>query len=251
MKFKVFKAFKTLEYRLGVILLGTLGLMGCERHSGKPISDNELQLSHKEGVAVSLANQALDENTPAKRLTDIAGHATFREEDGFNEQPIPDYAVDFVGRYYTEVSCDDGFSPCKNGKAMFILTLAPNGLVYRSILQHGQVFTFQNKMATPYSTYRKDRWELNPTRKELVIYRKEGLVLYYTVKDNTKLVMNIAKTQEENHHELMDQHYVLPRISYELVKDVNDQLLTSPEIGDGGLKKADQIRDELKQPKYR
>lgn len=224
MKFKVFKAFKRLEYQLGVILLGTLGLVGCERHSGKPISDTELELHHKEEVAVSLANQALDESTQAKKLTDIAGHATFREEDSFNGQPIPDYAVDFVGRYYTEVSCnDDGFSPCKNGKAMFILTLAPNGLVYRSILQHGQLFTFQNKMATPYSTYRKDRWELNPTRKELVVYRKEGLVLYYTVKDNTKLVMNIAKTQQENRQELMDRHYVLPRISYELVKDIDNQ----------------------------
>lgn len=225
MKLKVFKVFKRLEYQLGVILLGTLGLAGCERHSGKPISDTELELHHKEEVAVSLANQALDESTQAKKLTDIAGHATFREEDGFNGQPIPDYAVDFVGRYYTEVSCnDDGFSPCKNGKAMFILTLAPNGLVYRSILQYGQVFTFQNKMATPYSTYRKDRWELNPTRKELVVYRKEGLVLYYTVKDNTKLVMNIEKTQKENRQELMDQHYVLPRIAYELVKDVDNQL---------------------------
>lgn len=224
MKFKVFKVFKRLEYQLGVILLGTLGLVGCERHSGKPISDTELELHHKEEVAVSLANQALDESTQAKKLTDIAGHATFREKDGFNGQPIPDYAVDFVGRYYTEVSCnDDGFSPCKNGKAMFILTLAPNGLVYRSILQHGQLFTFQNKMATPYSTYRKDRWELNPTRKELVVYPKEGLVLYYTVKDNTKLVMNIAKTQQENRQELMDRYYVLPRISYELVKDIDNQ----------------------------
>ena len=224
MKFKVFKAFKTLEYQLGVILLSAFGLVSCERHSGKPISDADLALVPKEGVPVSIANQALDENTQAKKLTDIAGHATLRQEDGFNGGPIPDYAVDFVGRYYTEVSCDDGFSPCKDGKAMFILTLAPDGLVYRSILQHGQVFTFQNQMATPYSTYRKDRWELNPSRKELVVHRKEGLVLYYDVKNNTTLVMNIAKTQKENQQELMDQHYVLPRISYELVKDINDKL---------------------------
>ena len=51
MKFKVFKVFKRLEYQLGVILLGTLGLVGCERHSGKPISDTELELHHKEEVA--------------------------------------------------------------------------------------------------------------------------------------------------------------------------------------------------------
>jgi len=223
MKFKLFAGVKVLGYLLGVMLLSILTVTGCEKHGGQPVSDADLALVHKEGVPVSMANQEVTELTTARKLTDIAGHATLPSNDQINGGALPDYALDFVGRYYTEVSCRDNFSPCTEGHALFILTLAPDGLVYRSLLQHGKVFNFQNIIATPYSTYRRDRWEMNPNRKEIVVYRKEGLVLYYVIKDENTLVMNIEKTQQENQQELMEQHYRLPRIAYELSKDKQGQ----------------------------
>lgn len=225
MKFKLLNGVKVLGYMSSAALLSMLTVAGCEKHSGKPISDADLALIPKEGVPVSMANQEMtSESAAAKKLTDIAGQATMPLRDDSTVGPVPDYAKDFVGRYYTEVSCNDGFSPCNGGKAIFVLTLAQDGTLYRSILQHGKVFTFQNKVEAPNSTYTKDRWEMSPSLKELKVYRKEGLVLYYDVKDESTLVMNIAKTQQENQQELMEMHYKLPRISYQLTKDVRNTL---------------------------
>ena len=48
----------------------------------------------------------------AKSLTQVAGQATLRAETESNLAVVPDYAKDFIGRYYTEIDCDGNFAPC-------------------------------------------------------------------------------------------------------------------------------------------
>lgn len=210
-------------FKFGLMLGGMGMLQACDRHQVKP--EQELQAeSGQEGVKISAANAQPDVvPVSAKSLTQVAGQATLRAETESNLAVVPDYAKDFIGRYYTEIDCDGNFAPCNEGKAEFILTLMPDGTVHRSILQYGKVFIDNAKSSTASNiTYRKDRWFINPERTEVVVSRKEGANFYYTIKDSNHLVMNLDKIYSEKeriNRELFDRGYPAPSKAYELVKD--------------------------------
>lgn len=190
-------------------------LTGCDQQVEKPLEDKKAHPSNN-GIAVSNANV----EPSSKKLTEVAGRANFPADEQNHAVHLPDYALDFVGRYYTKVKCNDGFAPCSEGTAEFVLTLLADGTVYRSIVQHGKIFTFKNEIKDEKSIYRKDRWQVNPERTELVVYRKEGIDIYYDIKDNTQMVMNIEKTKRLNSKQGVLQ---LPNISYVLKKDIETE----------------------------
>ena len=212
---------------LGLVLGSVTGLIACDKHESKPLTDPAKPVA-QEGVVVSAANENY-EGRGVKSLTQTATYNALPVEPNINPKPVPDYAQDFVGRYHVQIDCDGRFAPCTEGKAVFILTLLPDGTLHRSIVHYGKVFVNNSRHAQSDSnvSYRKDRWSVNPERTELVVDRKEGAKFYYTIKSPTRLVMNLEKIYDEKERinlELFDQGYPAPSRAYELVKDPDFQI---------------------------
>lgn len=211
-------------FKFGLMLGGVGILQACDQHQVKPEQEDQQEAVEEEGVKVSAANTTAGVvAVSAKSLTQAVGLAAVPVEADLNPTTVPDYAKTFIGRYHTEIDCDGRFAPCTEGKAEYILALLPDGTVHRSIFQYGKVFIDNAKSSTASNTtYRKDRWSINPERTELVINRKEGASFYYTIKDSNHLVMNLDKIYSEKeriNRELFDRGYPAPSKAYELVKD--------------------------------
>ena len=221
MKFKIDQRLKKRFGQSLVLSICVTALIGCDSHSDKRLNQLKEVAVEKEGVTVTGANNVYGEKSESSKLLEAASKTNAPIAESNHIAPVPDYAEDFVGRYYTKVNCNDGFAPCKEGTAEFILTLLADGTVYRSILQHGKVFTFKNELETHDNSYQKDHWAINPERTELIVYRKEGVNLYYDIQDNVHLVMNVEKTQRLNQR---PAEFKLPHVSYVLKKDVESDL---------------------------
>lgn len=222
MKLNKFQRFSVTSLRIVSLSFCVFGLLGCDNKTTQPVQEEVLN-SESQGVSVSSANKNSSPTVDAKTLSDVASQVNVAI-DSLGVEAIPDYAIDFVGRYYTEVSCQNGFAPCAKGTAMFVLTLSADGSVYRSLIQHGKVFNFKNKVPAANLSYRKDRWEIRPDRKELVVYRKEGIVLYYNIMDDMSLVMNVEKIRKQNDPQSVNENLRLPNVGYVLRKDIGNEL---------------------------
>lgn len=206
-----------MDYLARVTMLGlcTLSMVACNQNIEKPIEDKQ-PILQKNGVSVSNAN----DGSFSKKNTEVTDRPMVGQS---YISFLPDYALDFVGRYYTKVKCNDGFAHCDDGTAEFVLTLLADGTAYRSVMQHGKIFTVkgdENDRKDLKVTYSKDRWGVNSGRNELVIYRGEGVNIYYDMKDNTHLIMNIEKTKHLNGKQVALQ---LPNTSYVLKKDIETE----------------------------
>lgn len=222
MKFEIDQRLKGDPRRFIVLFACSMVLAGCDSESSQRLKQMKDVESQHEGVSVSGANNLHGEKSESKKLLEAASKANLPMSVPNHVAPVPDYAIDFVGRYYANVDCKDGFAPCKEGTAEFILTLIADGTVYRSILQHGKVFTFKNEKQTNANTYQKDRWAINPERTELIVYRKEGVNIYYDIQDSAHLVMNVEKTRRLNER---PGEFKMPTVAYTLKKDIE---LASP-----------------------
>jgi hypothetical protein len=210
---------------LGFLLVSGAGLTGCDYQQARPLADTSASFE-EEGPLAQIDRG--DNSQQANSLTQNAIRTTFPAEAEIAAVPVPDYALDFVGRYHTQIDCDGHFAPCTEGKAEFILTLLPDGTLHRSIVQYGKVFNDNARQvhANSNMTYRKERWSINPQRTELVVVRKEGAKFYYTIKNNNRLVMNLEKNYSEKervNQELFNQGYPAPPKAYELRKDPQSQ----------------------------
>lgn len=221
MKFEIDQQLKGYPCRFIILSVCIIALSGCDSQSNQRLKQMKDVESQHEGVSVSGANNIHSEKSESKKLLEAASKTNLPMPIPDHVAPVPDYAIDFVGRYYANVDCNDGFAPCKEGTAEFILTLLADGTVYRSILQHGKVFTFKNEKQTNANTYQKDRWAINPERTELIVYRKEGVNIYYDIKDNAHLIMNVEKTQRLNER---PTEFKMPTVSYVLKKDIENEL---------------------------
>ncbi|ANF80939.1 hypothetical protein A3K93_01210 [Acinetobacter sp. NCu2D-2] len=203
-------------FQHAVLLLGLstcVVLSACGSDSQRSLEHLSKPKLQSEGIAVSSANEPKIDTMPSNEMNKASGAQT---EYSSQDKLIPDYAVDFVGRYYTTLDCNDGYSPCSKGTAEFVLTLLADGSVYRSVLQHGKVFTFRNDVRDK-DNYRRDRWEINPERTELIIHRKEGVDFYFDILDDANMVFNLAKTKSAN---AAREDFPLPTINYHLRKDI-------------------------------
>lgn len=221
MKFEIDQRFTGFSRQLVFVSVCLVALTGCDAQSDQRLKQMKDVASQNEGVSVSGANNVHGEKSESKKLLEAASKANLPVATPNHIAPVPDYAVDFVGRYYAKVDCNDGFAPCKQGTAEFILTLLADGTVYRSILQHGKVFTFKNEKQTNANSYQKDHWSINPERTELIVYRKEGVNIYYDIQDSAHLIMNVEKTQRLNER---PTEFKMPTVSYVLKKDIENEL---------------------------
>ncbi|WP_425915987.1 hypothetical protein [Acinetobacter sp. TSRC1-2] len=193
--------------RWSLILIGLGGVSACDfRQESKGIHppSNEAQ--------------KLKEIEQANTLTQVAGRATIPEDTETKTSSIQAYEKPFIGRYHAKILCNDGFMPCTEGTAEYILNLSEDGSVHRSIVQYGKIFT---EKTTEFSNanYRRDSWSVNQAEAELIVHRKEGVDIYYQIKDQNHLVMDLEKINNGKNKKIFEQGYPKPSRAYELVRD--------------------------------
>lgn len=166
--------------------------------------------------------QKLNEIEQAKTLTQVAGRATVPEETAATPSVLQAYEKPFIGRYHAKIPCSDDFMPCTEGNAEYILNLGEDGAVHRSVVQYGKIFTEKTKPEFSNANYRRDSWSVNLAEAELIVHRKEGVNIYYQIKDQNHLVMDLEKINKGKNKQIFEQGYPKPSRAYELMRDSSD-----------------------------
>lgn len=160
----------------------------------------------------------------AKSLTEVAGQATLpvaselKDVDQHTEQ-LPTKAESFVGRYYTQISCEDRFVHCAKGNAEFIVNLLPDGTAHRNIIYMGKM-TYENNEIKPNRAYQKNTWVYDEVNHQIIINRIEGVQFFYKIDANNNLVMDLDKilNSSESNKLYFNQSNPAPEKAYVLKK---------------------------------
>ena len=219
---------KYLKVSLGWIAFCTGSLLaGCEPQPMPAESENSTAAQPVSAASanahIAAAKQAEEQG---KKLTEVAGQATMRNDPSPQSSALPKNAQEFIGRFHAIIPCDDGFIPCQQGTAEFILNLLPDGSAHRSIIHYGKVFADKPMSKEGNTTYRKDRWTLDEEDMEIIVHRQEGVNFYYRIQDRDHLIMDVDRIRsdtEGRNQELFDEGYPQPAKAYVLTRDQKGQ----------------------------
>lgn len=155
-----------------------------------------------------------------RKLTEVAGKPTMPSADKLHAtaHDVPENAVQYIGRYRVEISCDDPFVECDKGNAEFILNLLPNGSAHRIFVHLGKV-TYATS-----NQYRQDSWLYDQALNEIVLTRGSGVKFYYDVGQDDTLTMNVSKiaTAQGANQAYFAAGNALPGKAYKLIKIIED-----------------------------
>ena len=76
----------------------------------------------------------------------MAGQATAPIQTVATEHHIPANHLSYVGRYTTQISCEDKFVMCERGTVDYILTLLPEGTAHRILSMRDKSVTTMKKI---------------------------------------------------------------------------------------------------------
>ena len=201
-------------------------LAGCSQppESADP---NQAPASEAASTAKVSAAPVSEAAAHGQSLSEVAGQATLATQQLSLDNTLPEQAKVYVGRYLASIPCDDGFIPCKEGTAEFILNLLPDGTVHRSIIHYGKVFADKPVTEAGNTTYRKDMWSLDNVNHEIIVHRKEGVIFYYYIQDKNHLVMDVARIHNEKvgaNKEMFKNGYPKPAKAYVLTRAQDEKL---------------------------
>lgn len=179
-----------------VFIWSAVALLGCD--------DSQLEQA---------AVQKYTEQAETKRLTEVAGQATAPMQTVAPEHHIPENHLSYVGRYTTQISCEDKFVMCERGTVDYILTLLPDGTAHRIFVNAGQI-SYDNK-----KQYGKDLWFYDEDAHQIVVARASGVNFYYNVDQDHNLIMDKNKIAiaTENNREYFKSN-PLPSQNYHLIR---------------------------------
>lgn len=201
-----------------LIYLSVLGinLSACDmRHSTSEHSNSQIHHS-----------QVATQTDTGKKLSDVAGQATLPEAQHppSNTFELSEEALRYVGRYHTQMSCEDSFIVCDQGNAEYILTLLADGSAHQTMVGLGRLASESSIKAK--NIYRQDRWDFDKHQHEIVVALQEGVDVYYEIEPDHDLKLNLARTIDGNHGEnrqYFDQGYPLPKYEYVLKKGSSEE----------------------------
>lgn len=159
-------------------------------------------------------------SSDGRNLADVAGQATLPEIKKLDQNnTISKKAEAFVGRYHTEINCEDPFAMCEHGSSEFIINLLPDGTAHRTIVYMGRVTVEKNEKAEAYP-YQKNTWIYDDQNNQIVVNRKEGIQFFYHVDAHNNLVMDIDKILNgtEENRRYFSQHNIAPTKNYVMEK---------------------------------
>lgn len=179
-----------------VSIWSAVALLGCD--------DSQLEQA---------AVQKYTEQAETKRLTEVAGQATAPIQTVATEHHIPENHPSYVGRYTTQISCEDKFVMCERGTVDYILTLLPDGTAHRIFVNAGQI-SYDNE-----KKYRKDLWFYDEDAHQIVVARASGVNFYYNIHQDHNLIMDKHKIAiaTENNREYFKTN-PLPSQNYHLIR---------------------------------
>lgn len=153
------------------------------------------------------------------KLTEAAGPAMAQVSEDEIE-PIPDQSMPYVGRYHTEINCEDDFAHCEKGSAEFIINLLPDGTAHRTFVYKGRVSNdSQEEIAN--RNYKKNTWRYDAEHHQIVVQRVEGIQFFYTIDDQQNLVIDrdrILNIDETNQRYFADAGHHAPEHDYVMTK---------------------------------
>ncbi len=202
-----------------------LGLSACD--SQQPPHEQLMSNEIPDASAQAPQSTSSHETIEGRKLTDVAGQATLPKQNLSNRvvtDQLNAYELQFVGRYHTEMACEDSFVDCKQGNAEYILNLLPDGTAHRIVMHYGKVYS-ENDAQQKHRYYRVATWEVNRAEQELVVYPQDGNPIYYDIQSRDRLVMNLTKIRSAaraHPQNVSERPLFIPSKAYVLLKDVDE-----------------------------
>ena len=163
-------------------------LMACSNQQKDEDSLHEdAQLSAEKNS--SKKNIALEktEQDEGSKLTEAAG-PTVTQVLVDQITPVSDISMPYVGRYHTEINCEDKFAHCEKGSAEFIINLLPDGTAHRTFVYKGRVSNDSHDLAN--RNYKNNTWHYDPKHHQIVVQRIEEIQFFYKIDDQQNLVID-------------------------------------------------------------
>lgn len=169
---------------------------------------------------------AATQTDTGKKLSAVAGQATLPEaqHQPSNKLELSEEALRYVGRYHTQMSCEDSSIVCDQSHAEYILTLLADGTAHQTMVGLGRLASESSIKAK--NSYRQDHWDFDKHQHEIVIALQEGVDVYYQIEADHELKLNLARTMDSNRGEnrqYFDQGYPLPKHEYVLKRGTNEE----------------------------
>lgn len=193
---RMYKLIKTInlilpDWRLSsflITLLSTVLLISCTQQSSMDV----LEEDRKNQEYQNLSSLTVQEQ--GQRLSDAASKSRSNQASSKGNEEVPTISESlrpFVGRYHTEISCNDPIVNCTQGDAEFILNLLEDGTAHRTIVHLGKISTTTND-------YFDDHWTYDESEQQIIIHRSNGLFFFYNLDAEDNLIFNIPKTIDFN-----------------------------------------------------
>ncbi|TCM69182.1 hypothetical protein EC844_103127 [Acinetobacter calcoaceticus] len=196
-------------------------VVGCERDQEIKMSALEMQ-TQSASASQPQQDAAVEAPEPGLKLIDAIHqnaeprHEQLHDPDHSGES-LSAQALQFVGRYHTEMLCRDALVSCEQGKVDYIINLLPDGTSHRTIVHLGKVFSEEDGKV---KSYRKDIWTFSADQDEIIIHLTEGADLYFKVDAQHNLHMDLEKSlnSSQMNREFFQYQYPAPSYAYVLTR---------------------------------
>ena len=193
--------------------MGTL-LVGCSnQQKTAETTQPEVQPASETRMLEELQNNGA-------KLTEVAGPAAVHVIQEANAEQVPEQWMQYVGRYHTQLSCEDKFARCEKGTAEFVINLLPDGTAHRTFVYMGKVSNDAHS-DTSGRNFQKNTWSYDAERSLIVVQRIEGIQFFYRVDAEHNLVVdreriiNVDNINKQyfttSGHPAPEQNYVLKK----------------------------------------
>lgn len=204
--------------KFGCVLCIIFSLISCDKSTKKLEQLNQEELNREQHAEESQVKS--NQNIYAEggqRLSDAATQITDTTQsdiDHVSGKRVDVYMQQFVGRYQTEIECNDPIMHCKTGVAEFVLNLLADGTAHRIIIHLGAIKAGGTK------DYYDDHWSYDAQNNQIVVHRANGVFYFYHINTNGSLSFNLERTANYNdgNRAFFEQGNPLPLKAYVLKK---------------------------------
>ena len=167
-----------------------------------------------------ITEEKTQQDDEGEKLTEAAGPAVTQALEDDHVAQVSNVSMPFVGRYHTEINCEDKFAHCEKGSAEFIINLLPDGTAHRTFVYKGRVSNDSHEELANRN-YKKNTWHYDEEHHQIIVKRIEGIQFFYSINDEQNLVidrdkiLNVDKTNKNyfsvKGHHAPEHNYVMTK----------------------------------------
>ena len=139
-----------------------------------------------------ITEEKTQQDDKGEKLTEAAGPAVTQALEDDHVAQVSNVSMPFVGRYHTEINCEDKFAHCEKGSAEFIINLLPDGTAHRTFVYKGRVSNDSHEELANRN-YKKNTWHYDEEHHQIIVQRIEGIQFFYSINDEQNLVIDRDK----------------------------------------------------------